>query len=104
MQYPVSRIKLSKRVAFQSPGFHLPFGLVEWIGPIPEETQADSSLAWAGINIGGAMLCLLGAASEVLKDCKETANIVCWLHNVGTASPPSLLMKDSAAARPATED
>lgn len=53
VQYPVSRIKLSKRATFQIPGFHLPFGLVEWIGPIPKEIQADSSLAWAGISVRG---------------------------------------------------
>lgn len=59
VQYPFSRIKLSKRDIFQSPGFHLPFGLVEWIGPVPKEIQVDSSLAWTGISVRGARLHLL---------------------------------------------
>lgn len=49
-----------------------------------------------------SIFCLLGVITEVLKDCK--VNILCWLHSTGPALPPSLLMKDSAAARHATED
>lgn len=32
-----SRIKVSKHAIFQCSGFHLPFELVKWVGPIPKE-------------------------------------------------------------------
>lgn len=78
MQYPVSRIKLCKRVSFQSPGFHLPFGLVERIGLTPKEIQADSSLAQAGVNVTtGLHLLPFGAVSEVLKDREVITYCLC---------------------------
>lgn len=49
----VSAIKLSRHAIFKALGFPLPHGLVEWIGPIPKETQADSSLVRSGINTRG---------------------------------------------------
>lgn len=47
----VSAIKLSKHAIFKALGFHLPHGLVEWIGLIPKEIQTDSSLVRSGISI-----------------------------------------------------
>lgn len=73
---------------FKSLAFTYHLGWLSGLVPYPKKYKPILSLHGLGsVSEGpGSIFCLLGDVSEVLKDCK--VNIVCWLHNTGTALPP----------------
>lgn len=91
---------------FKALAFTCHLGWLSGLVPYPKKYRWILPLHGLGsVSEGpGSIFCLLVAVSEVLKGCK--VNVMCWLHNTGTASPTAsvLRMKDSAAAGPAMED